>query len=57
MNKKIERNYLEINSLKDLNESFTSTKEYFVTHLNPPDYQINKFLYKMLEKSITGLIV
>ena len=50
MNKKIERNYLEINSLKDLNESFISPKEYFVTHLNPPDYQINKFLYKNVGK-------
>ena len=46
MKKKIERNYLEINSLKDLNESSFSSKEYRVQLVQPFDFQLNKFFYK-----------
>ena len=46
MKKKIERNYLEINSLKDLNESNFSSKEYRVQLVQPFDFQLNKFFYK-----------
>ena len=40
MNKKVDRNFLEINSLKDLNEPKTQIKGYFV---------------KLIEKSSEGL--
>ena len=43
MNKKIERNYLEINSIKDLNKPNTSPKGYIVQLVEPKDFQINKF--------------
>ena len=50
MKKKIERNYLEINSLKDLNESNFSSKEYSVQLVQPFDFQLNKFFYKNIGK-------
>ena len=50
MKKKIERNYLEINSLKDLNESNFSSKEYRVQLVQPFDFQLNKFFYKNIGK-------
>ena len=50
MKKKIERNYLEINSLKDLNESSFSSKEYHVQLVQPFDFQLNKFFYKNIGK-------
>tara|TARA_Y200000002_G_scaffold236469_1_gene195348 strand:- start:849 stop:1352 length:504 start_codon:yes stop_codon:yes gene_type:complete len=46
VNKKIERNYLEINSLADLKESYTPSKDYFVKLVQPVDFQLNKFFYK-----------
>jgi len=48
--KKIERNYLEINSLKDLNETSFSSKEYSVQLVQPFDFQLNKFFYKNIGK-------
>ena len=50
MKKKIERNYLEINSLKDLNETSFSSKEYSVQLVQPFDFQLNKFFYKNIGK-------
>ena len=46
MNKKIERNYLEINSIKDLNESSKVDEKFSIQYLKTPDFQINKFFYK-----------
>ena len=46
MNKKIERNYLEINFLKDLKESTHLLKKYSISLVDPVDYQLNKFFYK-----------
>ena len=51
MNKKVERNYLEITSLKDLRDSFHNTDEYAVEIVNPVDFQLNKFFYKNIGKS------
>ena len=51
MNKKVERNYLEINSLKDLNYSNVSPKDYSIELLNSTDFQINKFFYKSVGKN------
>ncbi len=46
MNKKVERNYLEINSLKDLIYSNTNPEGYSIELVKPADYQLNKFFYK-----------
>ena len=46
MNKKIERNYLEINSLRDLNKPSTSPEGYILELVEPQDFQLNKFFYK-----------
>tara|TARA_X000001036_G_scaffold393871_1_gene393787 strand:+ start:51 stop:560 length:510 start_codon:yes stop_codon:yes gene_type:complete len=50
VNKKIERNYLEINSLTDLNESNISPKGYYIQLEQPIDFQLNKFFYKNVGK-------
>ena len=51
MNKKVERNYLEITSLKDLRGSFYNSDEYTVEIVNPVDFQLNKFFYKNIGKN------
>ena len=51
MNKKVERNYLEITSLKDLRDSFYNSDEYTVEIVNPVDFQLNKFFYKNIGKN------
>ncbi len=50
MNKKINRNYLEIGSIKDLNASINGFDEYSLKFLNKPDFQLNKFFYKNIGK-------
>ena len=50
MNKKIERNYLEINSIKDLKDSSNVAERFFIQHIKTPDFQINKFFYKNVGK-------
>ena len=51
MNKKIQRNYLEITSIKDLNESSILTDGYTVQIIEPEDFQLNKFFYKNIGKN------
>jgi len=50
VNKKIERNYLEINSLSDLNEIGETPNEYFLELVDPENFQLNKFFYKNVGK-------
>ena len=50
MNKKIQRNYLEINSLTDLKDSKISPEGYVVQLVQPSDFQLNKFFYKNIGK-------
>ena len=50
MNKKIDRNYLEINFLKDLKESSHLLSNYSIVLVDPVDFQINKFFYKNIGK-------
>tara|TARA_B100000900_G_C20137055_1_gene536425 strand:+ start:22 stop:525 length:504 start_codon:yes stop_codon:yes gene_type:complete len=50
VNKKIERNYLEINSLRDLNKPSTSPEGYILELVEPQDFQLNKFFYKNVGK-------
>ncbi len=51
MNKKIDRNYLEIHSLNDLIESKTPSKNFEIKLVDPPNYQLNKFFYKNIGKN------
>tara|TARA_B100001250_G_scaffold364424_1_gene344454 strand:+ start:1633 stop:2133 length:501 start_codon:yes stop_codon:yes gene_type:complete len=46
----VKRNYLEINSLKDLQESKQPSEDYLVSLIEPIDFQINKFFYKNIGK-------
>tara|TARA_B100001093_G_scaffold309201_1_gene295008 strand:+ start:2427 stop:2930 length:504 start_codon:yes stop_codon:yes gene_type:complete len=49
--KKVERNYLEINSINDLNESRTLNDRYSVKLLEPINFELNKFFYKNIGKN------
>ncbi len=46
MKKKIKRNYLEINSIQDLNEVKKPSEGYSISLLEPINFQLNKFFYK-----------
>ena len=50
MTEEIERNYLEINSIKDLNEVIQPNKDYSLSLLEPINFQLNKFFYKNIGK-------
>ncbi len=51
MNKKIERNYLEIKFLKDLRDVPLLLKKYSISLVDPVDFQLNKFFYKNIGKN------
>ena len=51
MIKKIERNYLEISSLADLNDASDSPEDYQIQLVEPVDFQLNKFFYKNIGKN------
>ena len=51
MNKKVERNYLEINFLKDLKETSHLFEEYSINLVDPVNFQLNKFFYKNIGKN------
>ena len=51
MKKEIERNYLEINSLEDLNETNILSEDYSIKIVEPGDFQLNKFFYKNVGKN------
>ena len=46
MTKEVKRNYLEINSLEDLNEGSRPNSDYSLNLLDPINFQLNKFFYK-----------
>ncbi len=50
MNKKINRNYLEINSLSELVEANKPAAEYQIKLIDPPDFLLNRFFYKSIGK-------
>ena len=50
MNKKIERNYLEINSINELNASQETFKDYSVELVEQDNFHLNKFFYKNVGK-------
>jgi len=49
--KEIERNYLEINSLEELNETNILSEDYSIKLVEPRDFQLNKFFYKNVGKN------
>ena len=51
MTEKIFRNYLELNSFKDLKEIKKPSENYSVNLLNPRDFQLNKFFYKNIGRN------
>tara|TARA_B100000963_G_scaffold7054_1_gene5543 strand:- start:9329 stop:9832 length:504 start_codon:yes stop_codon:yes gene_type:complete len=48
---RVERNYLEINSIKELNEPNDLSPEYSIHLVEPDDFKLNKFFYKNVGKS------
>jgi len=48
---KVDRNYLEINSIKELNNSKKPNENCNLQLVDPPDFQINKFFYKQIGKN------
>ena len=51
MSKKVERNYLEINSIEELNEPNNSSHDFTIELVEPDDFKLNKFFYKNIGKS------
>ncbi len=48
MTQEVKRNYLEINSLKDLNQGSKPSNDYSLNLLDPANFQLNKFFYKTI---------
>ena len=46
----VDRKYLEINSIKELNNSQKPNDNCKLVLLDPPDFQLNKFFYKQIGK-------
>ena len=51
MTKKDERNYLEINFIKDLKENSNFPENHSINLVDPVDFQLNKFFYKNIGKN------
>ena len=50
MTQEVQRNYLEINSIEDLNKVTDPQEEYSLNLLDPQNFQLNKFFYKNIGK-------
>tara|TARA_A100001015_G_scaffold275962_1_gene333730 strand:- start:1558 stop:2061 length:504 start_codon:yes stop_codon:yes gene_type:complete len=48
---KVKRNFLEINTLKQLNESKKLSSDYSLNLVDPVDFQLNKFFYKNIGRN------
>jgi len=46
----VQRNYLEINSIQDLNKVIEPNRDYSLNLLEPINFQLNKFFYKNIGK-------
>ena len=51
MTEEVKRNYLEIYSLKDLNEGKKPSEDYSLILNDPINFQLNKFFYKNIGKN------
>ena len=50
MTQEVQRNYLEINSIQDLNVVTEPSRDYSLNLLEPKNFQLNKFFYKNIGK-------
>ena len=50
MTEEVQRNYLEINSIQDLNKVIEPEVDYSLNLLKPINFQLNKFFYKNIGK-------
>ena len=50
MTQEVQRTYLEINSIQDLNEITKPNRDYSLNLLKPINFQLNKFFYKNIGK-------
>ena len=50
MTEEVQRNYLEINSIQDLNKVIEPEGDYSLDLLDPINFQLNKFFYKNIGK-------
>ena len=50
MTQEVQRNYLEIKSIQDLNEVIKPNEDYSLDLLEPINFQLNKFFYKNIGK-------
>ena len=50
MTEEVHRNYLEISSIKDMNEVSKPSEDYSLDLLEPINFQLNKFFYKNIGK-------
>ena len=50
MTEEVQRNYLEINSIRDLNKVIEPEGDYSLNFLKPTNFQLNKFFYKNIGK-------
>ena len=50
MIQEVQRNYLEINSIQDLNKADEPDANYSINLLEPVNFQLNKFFYKNIGK-------
>ena len=50
MTQEVQRNYLEIKSIQDLNEVNEPSEDYSLNLLEPINFQLNKFFYKNVGK-------
>jgi len=51
VSKKVERNYLEINSIEELKEPNNLSADFIIELVEPDDFKLNKFFYKNIGKS------
>ena len=51
MTEEVHRNYLEINSIQDLNKVIEPEEDYSLNLLDPINFQLNKFFYKTIGKN------
>ena len=47
----VDRSFLEINSVKNLNRSKSPGSNFKISEVKPPDFQLNKFFYKQIGKN------
>ena len=47
----VDRSFLEINSVKNLNRSKSPGSNFKISEVKPPNFQLNKFFYKQIGKN------